>query len=144
MLWSFLRQNVCLICSVQSCCNHASYVFMSSGYHRTSSGIVKGHSTPWLLCFHTAMCKHVDWSKSHAWKKKKHIAEQSQGVSNGWKLVKAWPLPYSSHSSVPKFKQHTGRLFPYPLAITVKIPRLVSHPPPSTSRGTHPGFFAEV
>lgn len=25
---------------------------MSSGHHWTSSGIVKGHDAPWLLCFH--------------------------------------------------------------------------------------------
>lgn len=30
-----------------------SHVFMSSGYHPTSSGVVKGHSAPWLLCFYT-------------------------------------------------------------------------------------------
>lgn len=29
-----------------------SHVFMSSGYHPTSSGVVKGHSAPWLLCFY--------------------------------------------------------------------------------------------
>lgn len=29
-----------------------SHVFMSLGYHLTSSGVVKGHSAPWLLCFY--------------------------------------------------------------------------------------------
>ena len=29
-----------------------SHVFMSLGYHPTSSGVVKGHSAPWLLCFY--------------------------------------------------------------------------------------------
>lgn len=56
---------------------------MSSGYHRTSSGIVKEHNAPWLLCFHMPCVNMLTSQKAMLGKKKPTLQIKVRGVLNG-------------------------------------------------------------
>lgn len=60
-----------------------SHVFMSLGYHLTSSGVVKGHTAPWLLCFHVP-CVNMLTNQKAAFEKIKHTTEDQAPEGLKW------------------------------------------------------------